>query len=507
MKSLSLLTTDQLAGIPWIESRTESGIWGDVGTGKTCLCLTALLNLRRRFEIDKVLVVGPRLVAERVWAAEVNEWEHLVGQFKVVKIIGTPAQRLAALEQDGDIYTITRDQVKWLEKQFIEEIVTTLPNGTQKITRRQFKRAPWDTLVLDECQSFSHQDTNRFDSMRRLRKLFRRVILLTGSLIPNGRKGLWSQMYLVDQGRRLGASENAFKKRWFRKEVNDGIVSFEELPHAAEEIDKAISDIFYVVRDPNPPAPRNIIKVGLTKAEAALYNKMRRTSVLEIGGKEITAVNSGVLWGKLLQMANGALYTDADHSWTLIHDQKLEALVELLESIPGKVIIGYGFRHDLARLQERLAKTGRRVGVLRTNRSLDDWRDGKLDIGIMHPASAGHGLNDLYVSGAENLIWFGLTPNREFFEQLNGRLAGGHRRAGRKVVIHIIVTEGTIDEEALELIDFKGDTAVEAQKRVIRWVKEARHADDKTAETRSEPRHDEIVHSDPRATARDWLAV
>jgi hypothetical protein len=181
------------------------------------------------------------------------------------------------------------------------------------------------------------------------------------------------------------------------------------------------------------------------------------------------------LWGKLLQLANGAVY-DAEKNYHVLHDRKLEALGELLESLPRPVIVGYGFIHDVERVQRFISKAfpGERVGVLRTGKSLDVWRSGGLDIGIMHPASAGHGLNDLYVSGAENLVWFGFTSNREFYDQLNGRLAGGHRRTGRKICIHHIVADNTIDEDALAMLDFKGDQQLTAQIRVAqRYLKEA----------------------------------
>lgn len=441
-------------------------LWADVGTGKTVSTLTALLHLIDRFDVSRILVVGPRLVAERVWAAEVAEWAHLSG-LRVRRIVGTPEQRLAALnDSTADIHTITRDNVAWLEEQFIR----APPVGTRG-KPQQFRVFPWDTIVLDESQSFKNQSTARFKSMRRLRTLAQRLYLLSGSLMPNGYEDLWGQFYLIDQGARLGSSEDAFHRRFFRKEVNDGLVTYELIDGAAETIDRLISDITLVLKDMQPPAPRNFIPVTLSKPELAAYKRMVKDSVLEIGDKTITAVNSGVLWGKLLQMANGAVY-DAEHNWHLIHNRKVDALIELLESMPRPVIVGYGFRHDLARMQEALAKGGDRVGILRTNASLDAWRRGELDIGIMHPASAGHGLNDLYVSGAENLIWFGFTSNREFYDQLNGRLIGGHRRTGRNPIIHHLVAEGTVDEDALEMLDFKGTQQSTAQMRVAQRLKE-----------------------------------
>lgn len=459
LKQFSQLTQDQHDAISFLEDHECGGLWADVGTGKTVAALTAAKRLIDRFDVRKILVVGPRLVAERVWHAEVAEWAHLHG-LRVSRVVGTPEDRARALEADADIYTVTRDNVVWLEGLFID-----------LKAKRQIRRWPFDLVILDESQSFKSQSSKRFKSLRRLRRLFTRIWLLTGSLMPNGYRDLWSQLFLLDGGKRLGTSEGAYLARFFTKEVNDGIPTYEIKPGAAQEIDALISDIFFVMRDAQPPAPTNFIKVALSKDERSLYSKMVRTSVLQHGGAEITAVNAGVLWGKLLQMANGAVY-DEKHVWHQIHNRKLDALWELLESLPKPVIVGYGFVHDVERIFQGAPRSLGRFGVLRTGKSLDAWRRGEIEYGVMHPASAGHGLNDLYLSGAENLVWFGFTSNREFYDQLNGRIAGGHRRTGRKVCIHHIVCEGTVDEDAQGLLDFKGDQQVAAQIRVARRMKE-----------------------------------
>jgi SNF2-related domain len=459
IKPYSLLTSDQHEAINWTESRESGGLWMDVGTGKTVVLLTALKRLIDRFDVRRVLVVGPRLVAERVWKSEAAEWSHLVG-LRVSRIVGTVPQRIRALEADADIYTISRDNVCWLEGLFID-----------LKAKKQIRRCPWDLVILDESQSFKSQSSQRFKSMRRLRRLFTRCWLLTGSLMPNGYRDLWSQLYLLDGGERLGRTEGAYLTKFFTKDVNDGIPSYTIKEGAAAEIDRLISDIFFVMRDAQPPAPTNFIEVTLSKDERKLYSKMVRTSVLQLGEQDISAVNAGVLWGKLLQMANGAVY-DEKHQWHEIHRHKLAALWELLESLPKPVIIGYGFVHDVERIFQHAPRQLGRLAVLRTGKSLDAWRRGEIDIGVMHPASAGHGLNDLYLSGAENLVWFGFTSNREFYDQLNGRLAGGHRRTGRKVCIHHIVAEGTVDEEARSLLDYKGDQQTTAQLRVAQRLRE-----------------------------------
>jgi SNF2-related domain len=462
MKHLEQLTNDQKSCIDFLLPRQTGGLWCDVGTGKTVVFLTTFLQLRQRFEADRALVVGPRLVAERVWHTEVEEWAHLRG-LRVSRIIGTPAQRLKAMAADADLWTISRDNVCWLEEQFIR---------FEGLIRAQYRKWPWDTVILDESQSFKSQSSQRFKSMRRLRRLFSRIYLGTGSLMPNGYRDLWSQLYLLDGGARLGTSEGAYLAKFFTKDVNDGIPAYTIKPEAPAQIDALIADVFHVMRDAQPPAPTNFIRVALSPNEKKVYSKMVRTSVLSLGGREISAVNAGVLWGKLLQMANGAVY-DEEHKWHEIHRRKLDALWELLESLPKPVIIGYGFVHDVERIFAGFPRDLGRLAVLRTGKSLDQWRKGEIDYGIMHPASAGHGLNDLYISGAENLVWFGLSPNREFYDQLNGRLAGGHRRTGRKVCIHHILAEGTIDDEAIGLLDFKGGQQSTAQIRVAqKLVKE-----------------------------------
>lgn len=347
----------------------------------------------------------------------------------------------------------------WLEEQFIKD-------------RKQFRRWPFDLVILDESQSFKSQSAKRFKSMRRLRKLFDRCWLLTGSLMPNGYEDLWAQMYLVDRGQRLGATESEYHRAHFRTDIRDGIPIRTLLPGHDKIIDALIADVVHVMRDTQPPAPTNFIRVALSDSEKKLYKQMVRTSVLSVGEQQISAVNAGVLWGKLLQMANGAVY-DPSGKWHTIHERKLDALWEVLESLPKPVIIGYGFVHDVERIFSHFPRSLGRLAVLRTGKSLDAWKRGEIDYGVMHPASAGHGLNDLYVSGAENLIWFGLTSNREFYDQLNGRIAGGHRRTGRKVCIHHILAEGTVDDDAEALLDFKGEQQLAAQiNLVVNKIKE-----------------------------------
>lgn len=471
MKTEFDLTGEQQEAVRFVERNLSGVIWADVGTGKTAVACTAVLDLLTSFDVHRTLVVGTRLIADRVWNTEVKEWEHLTG-LRVRRIVGTPAQRLAALNaDDADIWVVSRDNLCWLEEQFIR-ITGTDAKG--KPIRQQYRKWKWDTVILDESQSFKSQTSNRFKSIRRLRRLFTRCYLLTGSLMPGGYLDLWSQYFLVDGGERLGKSENQYLEKFFSKDVLDGVVSYELRKGAAEEIDRLIADATFVMRDTRPKVPRNIITVSLSEKEQKLYSKMARESVIDIGGETITAVNAGVLWGKLLQMSNGAVY-DEKRNWHVVHNAKIEALLELLEALPRPVLIGYGFVHDVERIKDSLQRQGvHRVDTIRTNASLDAWRAGLVEVGIMHPASAGHGLNDLYVAGCRHVVWFGYSPNREFYDQLNGRVIGGHRRTDGddSYRIHHLHCANTLDDDALSIIDFKGDQALAAQVSIVKRKKE-----------------------------------
>ena len=468
MKDETLLNADQRRAIEFLETRKAGIVCADVGVGKTICALTALQRLIAGFDVHRTLVVGPRLVSERVWSAEVEEWSHLKG-LTVSRCVGTEKQRLAALGKKADIYTISRDNVCWLESLFIRVVGT---DSKGKPQRAQYRKWPFDCVFVDESQSFMSSDSQRFDSMRRIRLLkgLNRIYLLTGSFLPNGYRCAWAQCYLVDGGERLGTSEAAFLRRFYRKEVNDGVVSYELVEGAAQAIDRLIADIVLVMRDMQPAVPINVIKVQLSKEEKKLYNSMMRNNVLAFGDKQVNAVNAGVLWGKLLQMGNGAVY-DGDRQVHHIHDRKLDALEELLDSFrpESRVLIGYAFQHDLDRAHARLVKAGfKGLGVIRTNKSLEDWKAGRITRGLIHPKSAGHGLNDL--KDADHVVWFGVTPNFEDFQQLNGRTAGGHRRQGREIGIHVLSAQGTVDESAYDMLTSKDETQKSSQSRIVDFV-------------------------------------
>ncbi len=279
--------------------------------------------------------------------------------------------------------------------------------------------------------------------------------------MPNGYLKLWSQIWLLDRGKRLGASEKAMRDRWFTPPV--GIFAKWNIrPTAPREIQRALKDIVLALREEDyldlPPVVDNFIRCELSAAAMSTYKRFEREFIAEVAGKSLTAVNAGVLDGKLLQLANGACY-HKDKEWVVFHDAKLEALEETLDAIPGKALIAYSFNHDKKRIGttlDRLAKsTERNWRLLISDRDFQDWADGKIAWGVLHPASAGHGLNDLYKAGVEDLIYFGLTNNLEFYEQVRARLTGGHRRAGRNIRVHHIVADGTRDDDYVSLIKKK----------------------------------------------------
>lgn len=434
-------------GVGFLKSHRNAAKWDDCGLGKTVQVLTAFNDLQQSFDANHMLVIGPKRVARKVWSDEIQEWEHLQ-HLKVVRIVGDAKECFDALREPADIHTIGRDRLTWLHSQFIQN-------------KKQTVRWPWDVVVPDEAQSFASHDSQRFKALADLREhaKWMRMWELSGTPLPNGYTKLFSQIYLLDHGKRLGDNYTAFRDRWFTPPV--GIFTKWNIkPTAAREIQNLLRDIACAMREEDyldlPPFTDNFIRCELSTAAMATYKRMEREFIAEVAGKKLTAVNAGVLDGKLLQLANGACYTGADREWVPFHDAKLEALEETLESVTGKALIAYTFNHDRARVLkvlERAAKLeGKTWRVLSSDKDFSDWASGKIDWGVLHPASAGHGLNDVYKSGCEDLIFFGMTNNWEFYKQCRSRLTGGHRRMGRNVRIHHIVADGTRDDDYVKLI-------------------------------------------------------
>lgn len=437
----------QLEAAQFIREHDNCALFIDVGLGKTVSTLTAFADLHHNFGARRALVVAPLRVARQVWSAEVASWSHLKGM-SVGKIIGTPEERMAALRTPTDIHTVNFEQLSWLEAQFLDG-------------KKQILKWPWDTVIFDESQALKSQSSARFKAARRLRRLFPRCVLLTGTPSPNGYGDLWSQIYLLDGGQRLGKSERAYEDRWFaRTRTTCGSFSTVTLRDgSAKQIQEALSDIVLSLKESHylslPEVVKVVHKVQLPSAAMRTYRQMARQFTAEVGGRTLTAVNAGVLDGKLLQLANGVVYLGEDKQVVEFHDEKVRFLAELLESVSGKLLIAYYYRHDLERIKKLLERSGRTWAVLKSDADFESWARGELSVGVLHPKSAGHGLNTVYKAGAEDIVHYGMTASLELYTQVNGRIAGGHRRQGKNIKIHHIVAEGTRDEDYVTILSGK----------------------------------------------------
>lgn len=409
----------------------------DMGLGKTVITLTAIKELMyERFEVNKVLVIAPLRVARDTWPAEIRKWNHLAGLTYAVAV-GTQAERLAALRSKADIHIINRENVTWL----VEE--SGLPFD-------------YDLVVIDELSSFKSYRAKRFKSLLSVRRTVKRIVGLTGTPSSNGLMDLWAQFRLLDLGERLGRYISRYRERYFLPDKRNAqvVFTYKLKPGAEEQIYNAISDITISMKAEDyldlPPCIHNVVKVALSEREREVYERFRKEMVISLGGEEIDAMNAAALSNKLLQMANGAVYDDR-HTGHQIHDRKLDALEDLIEAANGRpVMVCYWFRHDLERIRRRFPA----VRELKTAQDIEDWNAGKIPVALVHPASAGHGLNLQY--GGCTLVWFGLTWSLELYQQTNKRL---HRQGQRDtVVIHHIVADGTIDELVLAALHRKDKT-------------------------------------------------
>ena len=427
-----------------------------MGLGKTVITLTAFIDALRGFESRHMLVVAPLRVARDVWDAEIERWSHLHG-LTISKIIGNRQQRLDGLKIPADIHTINREQFAWLFSGYVEEV--------SKNKFKQIRKWPWDFIVLDESQSFKNPSSHRTKAAQRISQfgLADRIVELTGTPAPNGYADLWAQMHILDQGKRLGSSDDAFKKRWFDPPPDWGY-NWTIKEGAEKEIQSKIRDICLSMQACDyldlPPVIYNPLYVTLSPAVTKQYRRLERTCVLQLPEKRITAANAGVLGGKLLQLASGAMYVDDRGNYETLHDLKLDVLCDALDELAfsGPVLIGYGFRSDLARIGQRLERycgRSRTWASLKTADQMHAFRDGSIDFGVVHPASAGHGLNDLHLSGCESIVWFGPTNNLEWWDQLNARIAGGARRIGKNILIQTLIARGTVDEDYMEMLKRK----------------------------------------------------
>lgn len=421
----------------FIETHPVSAILLDMGLGKSVITLSAIFELcLDRFEIRKVLVIAPLRVARNTWSAEINKWDHLKGLTYSVAI-GTEAERRAALQKPASVYIINRENVSWLVES------SGLPFD-------------YDMVVIDELSSFKSHQSKRFKSLMKVRPFVKRVVGLTGTPSSNGLMDLWAEFRILDMGKRLGRFITHYRDEFFLPDKRNGQVIFSYKPKegADEEIYRRISDITISMKSTDylkmPECVINEVRVRLSGSERKIYDGLKKNLVLQIGGSEIDAGNAAALSNKLSQMANGAVY-DADKNVINIHDRKLEALEDLIEASNGKpVLIAYWFRHDLERIKRQFT-----VRELQSSKDISDWNDGVIPVAVIHPASAGHGLN--LQSGGSTLIWFGVTWSLELYQQTNGRLWRQGQKA-ETVVIHHILTENTVDEKIMKALRDKKQT-------------------------------------------------
>ncbi len=441
----------QVYATEYILNHPIAAVLLDMGLGKSVITLTAIFDLTLdSFLVRKVLVIAPLRVARDTWPAEIEKWDHLKG-LKYTVAVGSEVQRKTALMKRAQVYIINRENVEWL------------------ITRSGIP-FDFDMVVIDELSSFKSHQAKRFKSLMRVRPKVKRIVGLTGTPSSNGLMDLWAQYRLLDMGQRLGRFIGRYREDYFvpDKRNQQVILSYKPKPGAEEEIYKLISDITISMKGTDylklPDLVINEVPVKLSEKEMKTLDTMKRDLITNVKGEEVTAANAAALSGKLLQMANGAVYDDQG-TVLHIHDRKLDALEDLIEAANGKpVLIAYWFKHDLSRIQKRFE-----VEVLSTSDSIKRWNDGEIPIAVIHPASAGHGLN--LQAGGSTLVWFSLTWSLELYQQTNARLW----RQGQKetVVIHHLIAKGTIDERVMQALNDKNNTQsalIDAVKATLKEV-------------------------------------
>lgn len=422
--------------IRYIETHPISALLIDMGLGKTSITLTAIRNLLfDSFEVSKVLVIAPLRVAKNTWTDEIKKWEHL-STLTYSLIVGNGNERLSALNEKADIYIINRENVDWL------------------VNKSGYK-FDFDMVVIDELSSFKNHQSKRFKSLMKVRPIVKRIVGLTGTPSSNGLMDLFAEFKILDMGKRLGYFIGQYRNTYFKPEKMNGpiVYSYKPLPNAENAIYEKISDITVSMKANEylkmPELLTSNYVVELSNSEKNQYDKIKKSLVLEITDGGITASNAASLSNKLCQLSNGAIYDD-EQNIVEIHDRKLEALEDIIESMNGKpLLIAYWYRHDLERIKSRFS-----VREIKTSEDLSDWNDGKIPVALIHPASAGHGLN--LQNGGSTLVWFGLTWSLELYQQTNARLY----RQGQKntVVIQHIITKDTIDEQILKALQKKNKT-------------------------------------------------
>lgn len=432
----------QRYAIQYIEEHPVAAVLLDMGLGKTSITLTAIADLLfDSFEAHRVLVIAPLRVARTTWAEEIGKWDHL-GILRYAIAVGTESERLAALQSQADIYIINRENVQWL----VEKSGVSFD---------------YDMVVVDELSSFKNWQSKRFRSFMKVRPRVKRIVGLTGTPSSNGLMDLFAEFRLLDMGERLGRFIGQYRTAYFTPDKRNRqiIYSYRPLPSAEEQIYDRISDITISMRASDhlhmPELISTRYEVALSDKERERYEELKKDLILELPDGEVTAANAASLTGKLSQMANGAIYDD-DGRIIRIHDCKLDALEDIIEAVNGKpILVAYWFRHDLDRIRKRLEDLKVEYAQISSLGSIEMWNRGEFAVGLIHPASAGHGLN--LQSGGCHLVWFGLTWSLELYQQTNARLWRQGQTAGTVVIQHI-VAKGTVDEQIMKALDAKDMT-------------------------------------------------
>ena len=447
--------------VEFIEAHPQCGVFLDMGLGKTAIALTAVAHLLYdSFEVSRVLIIAPLRVARDTWIAELDKWEHL-GGLKLERVLGTPKERVAALSRRAELYVINRENVEWLVRHYAG------------------RKLPFDMLVIDELSSFKNSRAKHFLALKKVLPQFSRVVGLTGTPAPNGLEDLWPQIYLLDRGTRLGRTMRSYLDLYFDTPNSWTPYRREPRPGAEEAIYRRIGDICVSMRAADhlrmPERVDNVVEIRLSAREEKLYRRMERDMLLPYADGDVLALNAASLAGKLLQLANGAVY-DEFHNVRVIHDRKLDALEDLIEAANGKpVLVMVNYRHDLARIRQRFGTYSPEnpggVRELKTARDMADWNAGRIPVAATQPASTGHGLNLQH--GGSTIVWFGLNWSLELYEQANARLW----RQGQKntVVVHHLVVKGTMDEQVMRALRDKAadqNALMAAVKAKIQAVKE-----------------------------------
>lgn len=415
--------------IDLVIKKPRLGLFLSMGMGKTVITMTAIQELMYdRFQVSRVLVIAPKRVAEDTWTREHAKWDHLK-DLRISKVLGNARQRIRALEAEADVYVTGRDNVIWLIKYY-----------------QHLRRWPFDMIVIDELSSFKNPQAKRFRALRKVMPLVDRVVGLTGTPSPNGLMDLWAEIYLLDQGERLGNTLGAYREKYFRPGARNGYVVYKWEPfrNAQREIEDKINDICISMSAADylklPRRIDNVIPVRLSPEEAEAYKRMERDQLLRIEGDDITALNAAAVMTKLLQIANGSVYT-TEGKTVKIHEAKLEALAEIVDTTDSPVLVFYSYKHDLATIRSRI----KGARVLETEEDIADWNGGKVRVLLAHPASVGYGLN--LQDGGHVIVWYGLTWSLELYQQANARL---YRQGQEKpVIIHHLIALGTVDEDVM----------------------------------------------------------